>query len=143
MGDFFDPFGGFDREIDRLFKLAFNRFNRPVKDMQPYSFRQTDNGYTFVINTLGINKNDVSVEIKNKKGDPYRYLTVSGETKMEKVNFENNVNISIRLITDEEIEELAYEVKDGLTIVYIKTKQEKETKSLEARFIEDSTELGF
>jgi len=133
--DFFD-------EFENLFKLTFSNFNRPVKDMQPYRYQKTENGYIFVINTLGIGKNDVSVEITSQKGDPYRSLRVSGKTKMEKINFENNVDLAIRLITDEEIEDVAYEVKDGLTIIYLKVKKNI-LPELKAKFIEDSSDLGF
>jgi HSP20 family molecular chaperone IbpA len=133
--DFFD-------EFENLFKMTFNTFNRPVKDMQPYRFLKKENGYIFVINTLGISKEDLSVQINTEKGDPYRYLHIKGETKLEKFNFENRVELAIRLITNEEIENVAYEVKDGLTIVYLKTKKNPED-TFKAKYIENSSELGF
>jgi HSP20 family molecular chaperone IbpA len=139
MSSFFDDF---DRELTNLFKMTFNTFNRPVKDMQPYNFIKKDNGYIFVINTLGISKEDLTVQITTEKGDPYRYLRIKGETKLEKFNFENRVELAIRLITSEEIESVAYEVKDGLTIVYLKTKKNPE-ESFKAKYIENSSELGF
>jgi HSP20 family molecular chaperone IbpA len=139
MPGFFDDF---EREINNFFKLSFSNFNRPVKDMQPFQYQKTESGFAIAINTLGISKNDISVEVKTKKGDPYRYLHVSGKTKMEKFNFENNVNMAIRLLIDEEIEEVVYEVKDGLTIVYLKLKSES-LPELKARLIQDEQELGF
>ncbi len=132
----------FFEEFENLFKMTFNTFNRPVKDMQPYRFLKKDNGYIFVINTLGISKEDLTVQINTEKGDPYRYLHIKGETKLEKFNFENRVELAIRLITNEEIENVAYEVKDGLTIVYLKTKKNPE-ETFKAKYIENSSELGF
>ena len=139
MREFFDDF---EREINNLFKLSFSNFNRPVKDMQPYQYRKTDTGFVIIVNTLGISKNDISVEVKTKKGDPYRYLHVSGKTKMEKFNFENNVNLAIRLLIDEDIEEVAYEVRDGLTIVHLKLKA-SHLPELTARLVDTEDELGF
>jgi len=133
---------GFFDEFDQLFKLAFSNFNRPVKDMQPYRYEKTDNGFIFVVNTLGIGKDDISVQINTQKGDPYRYLHVKGATKMEKINFQNSVDLAIKLRIDEEIENLAYEVKDGLTIIYIKLKKTVQPE-ITAKYIENSEELGF
>jgi len=135
-------FDDFEKEINNLFKLSFSNFNRPVKDMQPFYHQKTDTGFVIVINTLGIGKKDILVEIKTKKGDPYRYLHVSGKTKMEKINFDNNVEMAIRLLIDEELDEVAYEVKDGLTIVHLKLKN-IELPELKAKFIENISELGF
>jgi HSP20 family molecular chaperone IbpA len=139
--DFFDDWNSFfDNELNRLFKMTSNRFNRPVKDMQPYKFLETENGYIFVTNTLGINKTDISVSVKNEKGDPYPYLHIKGTTKMEKIDFENRVELTIRLILEEKIENVAYDVKDGLTIVYIKVKRDKNDKEnvIEAKQVDEN-----
>lgn len=133
MRDFFDEF---DREFNKLFRLSFSNFNRPVKDMQPYRLTRTENGLIFTINTLGIDKEDIVVQIKTQKGDPYRQLHVKGTTKMEKINFENNVELAIRLGFEDEIEDVLYEVKNGLTVVYLKLRKEPENK-LEAKYIDE------
>lgn len=133
--DFFDEFAD-------LFKLSFSNFNRPVKDMQPYRYERTENGFIFIVNTLGINKNDILVEINVQQGDPYRYLHIKGSTEMEKINFKNSVDLAIRLRITEDIEELAYEVKDGLTIVYIKLKKGT-MPEIVAKYVESPEDLGF
>jgi HSP20 family molecular chaperone IbpA len=137
--DFFEEF---EREFNNLFKMTFSTFNRPVKDMQPYRYIKKENGYILVINTLGISKEDIKVQITTEKGDPYRYLHIKGATKLDKFDFENRVDLVIRLYMVEEVEEFAYEVKDGLTVVYLKTKKNPE-ESFQAKYIEDSTDLGF
>lgn len=145
MKDLFDGFDNFfGRDMNELFKLAFSNFNRPVKDMQPYKIVRKPNGIIFILNTLGISKGDITVEISNKKGDPYRYLSVKGSTEMAKIDFRNNVDFSIRLLFDDEITNLAYDVKDGLTVIYMKFKESEPTKTITAKFIDELEEdLGF
>jgi HSP20 family molecular chaperone IbpA len=132
MRDFFDEF---NREMNELFKLSHSFFNRPVKDMQPYHLVKVDNGYIVVINTLGIDKEDIMVELKTKQGSPYKYLHVSGKTKMEKINFENNVDLAIALHMGSDIVDLTYNIKNGLTVVFLKMSEPK--VELEAKFVED------
>jgi HSP20 family molecular chaperone IbpA len=134
MSNFFDDF---ERDFAKLFKLSFSNFNRPVKDMQPYKLIKTENGYILILNTLGVSKNDLSVKIGKEKGDPYAHLRVSGKTVMEKFQLENNVDLSIRLIIDEEIEDVVYEVKDGLTVVYLKLKKKEPEVKIEAKYIDE------
>jgi HSP20 family molecular chaperone IbpA len=144
MRGMFDDFEGFHRDFNDLFNLVFSNFNRPVKDMQPYKVVRKENGIIFVLNTLGINRDDIFVEISNKKGDPYRYLNVKGSTVMEKIDFKNNVDFSIRLKFDDEITNLAYDVKDGLTVIYMKFKEVEPLKMIQARRIDEIEEdLGF
>jgi HSP20 family molecular chaperone IbpA len=131
---FFDEF---DREISKLFRLSFSNFNRPVKDMQPYKYLKVENGYIFVVNTLGISKNDISVKIMNEKGLPYPMLKITGKTMMEKIQFENTVDVGILLGFQEEIDEVVYEVKDGLTVVYLKLKKAEPQVKIEAKYLND------
>jgi len=131
---FFDEF---DRELSKLFRLSFSNFNRPVKDMQPYKYHKVENGYIFVINTLGISKNDISIKITNEKGVPYPMLKIQGKTMMEKIKFENSVDLGILLGFDEDIEEVVYEVKDGLTVVYLKLKKAEPEMNIEAKYIDE------
>jgi len=134
----------FDEFFNEFFKLKTNNFNRPVKDMQPYHYIQNENGFTFVINTLGINKKDIEVEIGTQPGEPYRILTIKGATKMPSISFENRIDVSVRLRFDDEIEDLAYETKDGLTIIYLKVKVDKpEEKKLEARELNSDEDFDF
>jgi HSP20 family molecular chaperone IbpA len=131
-------FDEFDREFNKLFRLSFSNFNRPVKDMQPYKYIATENGFIFVINTLGINKSDLQVSLANEKGDPYPTLRIKGKTMMEKVKFENTVDLALRLVIEEKVEEVAYEVKDGLTIIYLRLKKSEPENKIEAKLVDDN-----
>jgi HSP20 family molecular chaperone IbpA len=137
-----DFFGDFNRELNDLFKLTFNTFNRPVKDMQPYRYIRKDNGFIFVINTLGIKREDIIVQVTNEQGDPYKQLRVQGKTEMERINFENSVDLAIRLKIEEEIEDVAYEVNNGLTIVYLKLKKVPK-QEMNAKYLEPTEEFDF
>lgn len=133
----------FDNDFNNFFESMWNNFNRPVKDMRPVSMkRDGDKGYIVTVNTLGIDKNDIRVSFEKEKGRPYPILKVEGQTKLDKIDFENKVNIGATLKIDEEIESVNYECKNGLTIVYIKIKQAK-VKRLEAKSIENGDEFDW
>ena len=80
--NFAKGFKNLGRELTKEFSnLELNKFNRPVKDMQPYNMFENDNGYVFVIHTLGLGKEDVSVKLKNKRG--VRQLHIHGQKTLE------------------------------------------------------------
>jgi HSP20 family molecular chaperone IbpA len=130
-------FEDFEREWNRFFKLSFSNFNRPVKDMQPYKLMKSEKGYAVILNTLGIAREDLEVKVAHNKGEPFPTLFVKGKTLMGKLNFENTVDLAIRLNTDERIEDVMYEVKDGLTIVYLKLEEKEPKIKIEAKYIDD------
>lgn len=138
MSDFSDFFDNFESMFDRL----SNRFNRPVKDQSPFSVYSTDKGYIIVCNTLGIDKDDLKVNIKKEQGNPYPVLAIVGNSKIEKINFANNVDLRIRLKLNEEIESVSYETKNGLTLVYLKVKSVK-PEMMEAKYIDDADSLDW
>lgn len=138
MSDFSDFFDNFESMFDRL----SNRFNRPVRDQNPFSVYSSDKGYIVVCNTLGIDKEDLKVNIKKEQGNPYPVLSVVGNSKIEKINFANNVDLRIRLKLNEEIESVSYETKNGLTLVYLKIKLTK-PETMEAKYIEDTDSLDW
>lgn len=128
--DLFDDFDG-------LFSSLWNRYTRPVREVSAYTvYKAPGKGYIVVCNTLGIDKNDLSVNIEKEKGRPYPILKVKGKTDIEKINFSNSVDLAIQLKLDEEINDVKYEMKNGLTIIYIAVKIE-ETPKLEASYIEN------
>ena len=130
--DLFDDFDG-------LFSSLYNRFNRPVRDMSPYAvYKSPGKGYIVVCNTLGMDKNDLSVNIERSKGRAYPVLRIKGATEIKKIDFRNTVDLAVLLKLDEEIESVNYEVKNGLTIVYIKVKIVEEPK-IEAKYIDDDS----
>lgn len=131
--DLFDDFDG-------IFSTLFNRFNRPVREVNAYSvYKSPGKGFIVVCNTLGIDKNDLTVNIEKEKGRPFPILKIKGKTEIEKINFSNTVDLAIQLrLTAEDIQEVKYEMKNGLTIVYIAVKVEEAPK-VEAKFIDDDS----
>lgn len=129
MFNFFDDF-------DKMFNKLTNSFNRPVKDQQPFSVYSNENGYAIICNTLGIKKEDLRINVAKEKGNPFPVLSVVGQTNLEKIGFSNSINLRIRLNIESEIETVSYETKDGLTIIYLKTKVNK-PESIEATYLKD------
>ena len=128
-----DFFGDFDG----LFSSLYSRFQRPVKDQSPYAvYKSPGKGYIVVCNTLGIDKEDLSVNIEKEKGRPFPILKVKGKTEIQKINFSNTVDLALQLKLDSEIKDVKYEMKNGLTIVYIATKVE-EVPKVEATYVEN------
>lgn len=138
--DFFDDFNNF-------FGKAWSNFSRPVKDMYPYTVYKIDNKrYIVACNTLGISKDDLKVGVEtNKKGSTYPVLRIKGSTKFDKqgVKFDNNVDLGINLEIDPneaEVEDVKYEVKDGITIVYLKLKLKQEvpdSTNIQGSYLDD------
>ena len=130
-------------EFDNMFNKVYNVFNRPVKDMKPFrTFQVDDKGFIIVCNTTGIDPDKITVKIEKEQGRPYPILKITGETKIERIDFENRVNLGIELRLDREIEKLSYEVKNGLTTVYIKLKGEQKDV-LSAQFIDKDDSLDW
>lgn len=119
----FDFFGDFND----LFQQTRYWFDRPVKDQQPYSIRAHDKGFIITVNTLGIAKENLSISMSKPKGVPesWKQLNIQGKSKIEKINFENTINLQLLLKFDRKVESLSYECKDGLTLIYIKVEQPK------------------
>lgn len=128
-------------EFDSLFSKVWNNFSRPVADQYPFKTIKKENGYVIVCNTLGLAKEDVQVNIESKKGSPYPILKVSGETAIENISFQNKVNLGIQLRMEQEIESVKYEVKNGLTTIFIKTKSEDPVKNIKAEYSDGSLDF--
>lgn len=133
-------FNDFDDLFDDFFSKAYSRWNSPVKDMQPFkAFYVDGKGYVVVCKTLGISKENIKVNVSKEKATNYRVLQISGESKLPKIDFENKVDLGIRLKFDDEIEEIQYDVKDGLTTIFIKLKEKEQPKdNITVKYIEDS-----
>lgn len=129
-------------DFDSFFDRAWNNFNRPVKDMYPYQAYKAENGYIIVCNTLGIDKKDISVGIEREKGTAYPVLKIKGKSELERINFENSVDLGILLKFRSDIASVKYEVKNGLTIVYLKV-EEPEKPQLSAEYIEPGDDFDF
>lgn len=107
-------------DIFKEFDLMFNRFTRPVLDKSPYKIFNKENEIVIVINTLGFGKDDLTIEQED------RVLTIKGQKTLKEVDYTTNVDLGFHLgkIVDR-IEEINYNVENGLTYIYIKLKKEK------------------
>lgn len=133
----------FFNDFDDIFSKMWNKFSRPVQDQTPYSvYVAPGKGYVVVCNTLGMDRNDLTVNIEKHKGSPYPTLRIKGETTLEKINFHNKIDMAIQLKLEDSIESISYEVKNGLTTVFLKVKIEEEPK-IEARCIDDNEALDW
>lgn len=139
--NFDDDFGS---DFNALFNLVWNRFNAPVKDMQPYrAYVVEGKGLEIVCKTIGINKEDISVRLDKEKGAGYPTLKIQGSTEDKQIHFTNKVDLTIQLKVDaDKIESVQYDSKNGLTTIYIKIKQEPK-KSIEAKRIDDSADIDW
>jgi len=76
-----------------------------------------------------------------EKGRAYPVLKIKGETTIKKINFKNTVDLSIILKLNSEIEDVQYEVKNGLTLVYIRTVLPKEDlPTIEAKLVDEDSD---
>lgn len=129
----------FFNNSDNFFDDLFNTFNRPVKDVKPFNIYPVEGrGYIVIVNTLGIDKDKLKVSLKTANGRAYPTLTIQGETKIDKINFENKVNLSVILKIPEKIENISYDSKNGLTSIYIETTKNPEI-TMDAKSIEDGS----
>jgi len=140
-GNFFDDF----------FDGLTGSWNRSFKEKDGYQVMEAKNGYIIAFNTLGVKSSDIKVTHqpavdRNNLGQvdrygrkiEYTYFRVSGYTKIPELNDQvYSVNYEILFKNVNPIDEVQYMVKDGLTIVYIKTKEPTESLGSNAKSIED------
>ena len=79
------------------------------------------------ITRAGISPEDISIKVEDGDRMSYPTLRISGSTKIEAIDFENAVDLSITLNCKEDISGIDYNVKDGLTIIHLIVK-ERESK---------------
>lgn len=123
----------FDDDLRRIIR----KWARPFKETDGYyAIKQKDGkGYIVVFNTLGVRKEDIKVNDKVytlDNGNEYVHLSVSGKTDIPEISDSYAVKYELNVFAGnnkEEIEDVKYTVKDGLTYVFIKTKDA--VKSLE------------
>lgn len=125
-------------DFDDLFSKIWNNFNRPVLDQRPFKAISVDKGYLIVVNTLGIDKSNLSVTLQNEKGRAYPILKVVGETKLEKINFQNKVDMGISLKIDDDIKGISYKCENGLTTIFIETEPKQQiVNTIQAKLVDD------
>lgn len=117
--DIFDAFG-FGRPFDLMFNVA------GTKDMYPTNWVRTEDGYRCVCRTVGVNPEDVVVEVENN------YILVSGESTYDNQTYNVSYKIPVANQTMNNIQEINYETKNGLTFIYVVTRL-PEIKQIEVK----------
>ena len=117
--DFFNFFG-FGKPFDLFYNTA------GTKDMSPTNWVKTETGYFCVCRTVGVNPEDVSVEVENN------YIKVSGESTYNNQTYNVSYKIPVATQTMSDIQEIGYESKNGLTFIYVTTRK-PEIKQIEVK----------
>jgi len=106
-----------------LFGLVLKNWTRPVYEATGYKVIPTEGGYQIVLNVLGIKEKDIAIKVDRG------VLSVSGKTENELIKFTNSVNYKFNVENiKNDLDEVKYEVQDGLMIVTLILKEPKENK---------------
>ena len=98
-------------------------WDRPVREVTGWKATQTEFGTLIVANVLGISKENIKVNLEKAT------LSLKGETEVKEIEFTNKVNYAwniSNIIAD--LENIEYEVKDGLVYIFLYTSKEKKRK---------------
>lgn len=129
-------------DFSDLFNKAWSQFKRPVLDQKPFMVKEVDKGYVIVVNTLGIDKNDLHVTLQPERGK-FPVLKIVGETNLDKIGVKNQINLGITLKIDEDISELSYKCENGLTTILIETKNKRLPKEVTGKLIDSDGSLDW
>lgn len=86
-------------------------FNSNVKDMSPYSFKKTDDGFLGTVKTLGISAKDIKVTVEDYG------IKVTGESKINGEKYNTEIEIAINDSVMADLKEIKYHSQDGLTFI--------------------------
>ena len=117
--------GMFDDLFD--FDRHFYFFNRDEKDMHPYDVVRTENSLVLTHNILGINKEDLKVNVKTE--NKVHYIVISGTSKDKITGKTYSVNSRLAYDPKEvDVSKAESEVKNGILYITIPYKaKEKDT----------------
>lgn len=106
---------------DLIFDKSFYSFNRCLKDMYPYKIKTEDDKVTIIHNVLGIDEEDIKIEIKKEQGNYYLYIL--GETQDKET--EEVYNVRSKFSIDAELtENITWTVKNGILKIIVNRKKE-------------------
>ena len=117
-----------------FFDLLAGSWTRSVKEKDGYIIKEAPNGkgYVLVFNTLGIAPEDIKVThspVSETKYSNYSgnstYVRVCGSTQIKEISDKFSVNYEVVFNNRQPVDTVQYKVENGLTIVYIKTKEEE------------------
>jgi len=125
---------------DNFFSLLLNdpftwdknsyKFNRPEKDMHPYSVVDNKNSIVIVHNILGVDKKDLKLTIKNENRKVY--LSIEGKTKDLITTKEYSVSSKFELAADQlDLTKVSSTTNNGLLyITIVKKNVEPQLKTI-------------
>ena len=114
MTEIFDDFLN-----DGFFTLGFDRprnliFNTPgTKDIHPACWEETENGYKAICRTVGINPDDVVVDVKE------HCILVSGKTECDGIKYSTSYELPISEDILANIRNVEYKTINGITYIYL------------------------
>lgn len=109
-------------EVERLATLGFGTkpyslsFRTPfTKDMQPFSpWKKEENTYTTTVRVVGVDPDDVEVELEDYG------IHIKGKSETFGETYEQDVSIGIARAVMANIDEVNYEVKNGMCKIVLK-----------------------
>ena len=116
MLDFDDVFSFFGTPSTVIYNTA------GTKDMKPIAWTKTKTGYKSVCRTVGINPDDLKVEITTHS------VRISGKTKYEDEEYSVNYEAPIAKEIISNIDKVEYKSLNGLTYIYIEMKSPEKKK---------------
>ena len=138
----------YDNFFDNFFDSLSSSWNRMFKEKDGYAVLEAKDhkGFIVVFNTLGVSEKDIRVTTSDYSQTKYsdvrpstsvksKFIRVYGSTTIPELNDQTyTVNYELEFRSDIELEsKVQYMVKDGLTIVYLKTKENiTESNSIDA-----------
>lgn len=108
-----------------MFNVVLKSFNRPLKEINGYKVIEKDFGLCVIVNALGVDKDDLKVEVVKN------ILKIYGKTEVKEIDFTNSINLSLDINKiKSQLENIEYEFKSGLVYInlYLKQEEQKEIK---------------
>lgn len=105
------------------FNLVLKNWTRPVYEATGYKVIPVDNGYQIVLNVLGIKEKDITIKVDKD------VLSIEGKSVNDLIKFTNSVNYKFDItLLRGDLEEIKYEIADGLMIVSLISKEAEITQ---------------
>lgn len=118
----------FNKDFENLFDDLILGFGRPrniifnsgrTQDMNPAYWTETKEGYRAVCRTVGIDPEDVVVEMENNT------IKIHGKTEFEDYKYNASFDIPVSDDVSSNITGIDYKTVNGLTYIYLKVSRPK------------------
>lgn len=114
-------YSNFSKDFDEVFNELEGWFGKPrklifqckTKDMMPSYWEKTEEGYKCTCRTVGINPNDVKVELLND------CIHIEGKTEFDNYTYSTSYDLPITEDVFNNIKNIKYKSQNGITIIYL------------------------